>query len=79
MIEGAKWRKWAFFYVPLALFVIWLLFPFYWMAITTFKPDGELIRAWNHKLYQPFWTWAPTTEHVRLLSHVFVPAYRHPR
>ena len=67
MIEGARWKQWVYFYIPLALFVIWLLFPFYWMAITTFKPDGELIRAWNHKLYQPFWTSHPTLEHVRLL------------
>ena len=27
MIEGARWRKWVFFYVPMALF---LLFCVYW-------------------------------------------------
>ena len=29
-------------YLPLALFVIVLLFPFYWMAITAIKPDYEM-------------------------------------
>ena len=47
MIEGARWRKWVFFYLPLALFIIFLLFPFYWMIVTTVRPDGELYRPWN--------------------------------
>ena len=42
MIEGALWRKWVFFYAPMALFLIFLLFPFYWMVITSVRPDGEL-------------------------------------
>ena len=29
-------------YIPLAIFVIVLLFPFYWMAITSVKPDYEM-------------------------------------
>ena len=44
MIEGAKWRRWVFFYIPMALFLLFLLFPFYWMVITSFRPDGELYR-----------------------------------
>jgi multiple sugar transport system permease protein len=47
MIEGAKWRRWVYFRIPLGLFVLWLLFPFYWMLITTVRPDGELYRPWN--------------------------------
>ena len=43
MIEGARWRKWVFFYVPMALFLLFLLFPFYWMVITSVKPDKELL------------------------------------
>src|ERR1700730_9285222 len=35
MIEGAKWRRWVFFYVPLAVFILVLLFSFYWSAVTT--------------------------------------------
>ena len=27
MIEGAIWRRWVFFYIPLAFFLIFLLFP----------------------------------------------------
>src|SRR5207248_2466148 len=29
MIEGARWRRWVFFHIPLLLFIIFLLFPFY--------------------------------------------------
>jgi hypothetical protein len=27
MIEGALWRKWVFFYLPMGLFLLFLLFP----------------------------------------------------
>jgi multiple sugar transport system permease protein len=67
MIEGARWKKWLWFYLPMALFIIALLFPFYWMLVTTLKPDGELYRPWNHPLYSPFWTSAPTLDHVKNL------------
>ena len=67
MIEGALWRKWAFFYIPMALFLVFLLFPFYWMVITSIRPDGELYRPWNSVNYNPFWTWKPTWDHVRYL------------
>src|SRR3954447_408059 len=67
MIEGARWRNWVFFYVPMTLFLIFLLFPFYWMVITSVRPDGELYRPWNSVNYNPFWTWKPTLEHVQYL------------
>ncbi len=67
MIEGARWRRWVSFYIPLGMFVIVLLFPFYWMMITTVRPDGELYRPWNAKNYSPFWTNNPTFEHIQLL------------
>jgi multiple sugar transport system permease protein len=67
MIEGALWRRWVFFYIPLTLFVFVLLFPFYWMLITTFRPDGELYQPWNSPRYQPFWTANPTFEHIKYL------------
>ena len=35
-------RKVVTVYVPLAVFLIVLLFPFYWMAITSIKPDYEM-------------------------------------
>jgi multiple sugar transport system permease protein len=67
MIEGAAWRRWVYFRFPIALFLIFLLFPFYWMVITTFRPDGELYRPWRAANYNPFWTWAPTLDHVKYL------------
>ena len=54
MIEGAAWRRWVFYNIPLILFVVVLLFPFYWMIITSFRPDGELYRPWNAVNSQPF-------------------------
>jgi multiple sugar transport system permease protein len=67
MIEGARWKRSVYFHAPLGFFIIILLFPFYWMIITTIRPDGELYRPWNAKNYNPFWTNNPTFEHVRLL------------
>jgi multiple sugar transport system permease protein len=44
--EAMEWESRAkravFLYVPLACFVFILLFPFYWMTITAFKPNAEL-------------------------------------
>jgi multiple sugar transport system permease protein len=67
MIEGEKWKRWVFFYIPMVVFVFVLLFPFYWMAITTVRPDSELYRPWNAVNYAPFWTANPTLEHIRFL------------
>ncbi|MBX6372690.1 MAG: carbohydrate ABC transporter permease [Acetobacteraceae bacterium] len=67
MIEGAAWRKWVYFYIPLTIFVFLLLFPFYWMIVTTVRPDGELYRPWNAPNYTPFWTANPTLEHIQYL------------
>ena len=67
MIEGEKWKRWVYFYIPLAVFILVLLFPFYWMAITTVRPDSELYRPWNAANYAPFWTANPTLEHIRYL------------
>jgi multiple sugar transport system permease protein len=67
MIEGPRWKRWVFFSIPLGAFVFSLLFPFYWMAITTVRPDGELYRPWNAATNTPFWTAHPTWEHVAYL------------
>jgi multiple sugar transport system permease protein len=48
-------------YTPLALIVIMLLFPFYWMVITAVKPKEHLLDLETHN---PFWTWSPTLEHI---------------
>jgi multiple sugar transport system permease protein len=67
MIEGATWKRWVFFYVPLAAFVISLLFPFYWMLVTAFRPDRELYRPWSAPNYAPLWTAHPTLVHIKYL------------
>ncbi len=64
MIEGAKWRRWVYFYIPLSAFIIWLLFPFYWMLVTSVRPDRELYRPWMAPNYTPFWTLHPTLRHI---------------
>ena len=50
--------------MPVTAFVVALLFPFYWMVITTMRPDKELYRPWNAPNYAPFWTTHPTLEHI---------------
>jgi multiple sugar transport system permease protein len=67
MIEGARWRRWVFFYFPLCAFIFTLLFPFYWMMVTTVRPDTELYRPWNAVNYAPFWTTHPTLDHIKYL------------
>ena len=56
-------RKAVTVYLPLVVFLIVLLFPFYWMAITSVKPDGELLSRDGN----PFWVIAPTLEHFHHL------------
>jgi multiple sugar transport system permease protein len=67
MIEGAQWKRWIFFYIPLGVFVFVLLFPFYWMIVTTVRPDNELYRSWMAPNYTPFWTLRPTLDHITYL------------
>ena len=56
-------RKVVTVYVPLLIFVFVLLFPFYWMVITSVKPDNELLsRSGN-----PFWVIEPTLAHFHKL------------
>ncbi len=57
-------RRVVMVYVPLACFLLILLFPFYWMAITTFKPNAELL---NYKDNNPFWISSPTLDNIRKL------------
>ena len=51
-------------YVPLVCFLIILLFPFYWMGVTTFKPNSELL---NYKDNNPFWINNPTFSNINKL------------
>ena len=38
-------RRWVTVYIPLLVFLFVLLFPFYWMVITSFKPNAELLSS----------------------------------
>jgi multiple sugar transport system permease protein len=46
-------------YVPLAFYAVFLMLPFYWMIVTTFKVREELLNTPN-----PFWIFHATFEHV---------------
>ncbi len=56
-------RRAVVVYLPLAVFTFVLLFPFYWMATTTFKPDAELLSRDGN----PFWVIHPTLAHIEKL------------
>jgi multiple sugar transport system permease protein len=62
-------RKLMTVYLPLIIFLFVLLFPFYWMGITSFKPNNELLSREGN----PFWVIAPTLAHVKKL--LFDTAY----
>jgi multiple sugar transport system permease protein len=66
-------RRIVTLYLPLACFVIVLLFPFYWMAITAFKSNEEL---YNYKEFNPFWVHSPTLANInRLLFQTDYPRW----
>jgi multiple sugar transport system permease protein len=58
-----RMRRTVTVYLPLVAFVFVLLFPFYWMAITSVKPDQELLSREGN----PFWVHAPTLAHFKKL------------
>ena len=57
-------RRLVTLYLPLSIIVIILLFPFYWMALTSIKPDEQLI---DMNTYNPFWVVHPTLKHINKL------------
>jgi multiple sugar transport system permease protein len=50
-------------YLPLGAFLFVLLFPFYWMAATSLKPNEELLSREGN----PFWVKNPTLAHFKKL------------
>jgi multiple sugar transport system permease protein len=62
-------RRMVTVFIPLGIFVFVLIFPFYWMAVTSFKPDAELIS----REANPFLIVAPTLAHFKKL--LFDTAY----
>jgi multiple sugar transport system permease protein len=57
-------RRIVTLYLPLFLIVFVLLFPFYWMALTSVKPNAQLI---DMETYNPFWVVKPTLAHINKL------------
>jgi multiple sugar transport system permease protein len=65
-------RRWVTTYIPIALFLFVLLFPFYWMGMTAFKPNEELLSRDGN----PFWVSSPTLAHFKkLLFDTDYPAW----
>lgn len=56
-------RRWVTVYIPLILMLFILLFPFYWMGMTSFKPEAELLSRDSN----PFWISNPTLAHFKKL------------
>ncbi len=63
-------RRLVTIYLPLSIIMLVLLFPFYWMLLTSIKPDDQLL---DMDKVSPFWTTAPTLKHFyNLLQDVSV-------
>src|SRR5579871_6520609 len=66
-------RRLVTLYLPLAIILFVLLFPFYWMALTSIKPDEQLI---DMNTYNPFWVVHPTLKHIgKLLFETQYPRW----
>ncbi|MEA2791104.1 MAG: multiple sugar transport system permease protein [Acetobacteraceae bacterium] len=60
MVERRGWRiRTLRLWLPLGVFMIFTLFPFYWMAVTSLKPNSEL---YNRKI-MPLIVYHPTLKH----------------
>lgn len=57
-------RRFWTVYLPIAAFSFVLLFPFYWMTVTTFKGKDDL---YNYEKSSPFWVTNPTLANVKKL------------
>ena len=57
-------RRLVTLYLPLFVILVVLLFPFYWMGLTSIKPDEQLI---DMEKYNPFWVVHPTFKHISKL------------
>src|SRR5439155_26642466 len=67
-LESAS-RRFFTLWLPLSVFLFVLLFPFYWMVITTFKPNEELLSREGN----PFWVKSSTLALIKNL--LFDTAY----
>ncbi|MGH2532976.1 MAG: carbohydrate ABC transporter permease [Thermomicrobiales bacterium] len=59
-----RWhQRLLFFYIPLTLFVAFLLFPFYWMVVVSLKPNTDLFET----DLNPFLLYGITIDHYTYL------------
>jgi multiple sugar transport system permease protein len=66
-------RRVVTLYIPLGIILFVLLFPFYWMVLTSIKPDEQLI---DMNTYNPFWVVHPTLKHIdKLLFETQYPRW----
>jgi multiple sugar transport system permease protein len=64
MVGGQRFtRRMIGVYLPLLAYLVFLLFPFYWMAIVSFKPTNDLFELQNN----PFWIQHFTIENYTYL------------
>lgn len=64
--------RWIRIYIPILVLILVTLFPFYWMAITTFKSPSELFDFSQ----SPLFVRQPTLEHWKqLLFHTNFPRW----
>jgi multiple sugar transport system permease protein len=68
-VEGMSYlntlpRRVVTVYIPLLVILLVLLFPFYWMAVTSIKPKEQLL---DLNTYSPYYTLSPTLEHINAL------------
>ena len=62
-------RRFVTIYLPIVMIIFILLFPFYWMGLTSIKPNAEIIS----KTLNPWWVRSPTLAHLKYL--LFDTAY----
>lgn len=55
-------KRLVYVYLPLTVILFVLLFPFYWMTLTSFKSTAELT---DFNTFNPFWVWQPTLSHLK--------------
>jgi multiple sugar transport system permease protein len=65
-------RRLVTVFLPLGVFVVVLLFPFYWMAVTALKPDDELT---DYAHFSPLWVVDPTLDHIKFLWTTSYPSW----
>jgi multiple sugar transport system permease protein len=63
MVGSWTWGRRLTFYVPLILFLAFLLFPFYWMIIVSVRPTTETVSG----RFNPFWANTFTLENYTYL------------